>query len=247
MLINRLHPFSVYMNEAGNEGSDGGGGTPPPAKTPENTGPTADQIQAQIDKAVADAVAANNAERDKSEKALKENKDSILEQLKQNKEKQRDLELKQRMIDGDVEKVTKEIEARIKKENAEKMSEYEKQIETLTTSSHNKNIESVVDAINDGCNIKSDLRNARKLEILHSSEITTDENGNILIDGKNQDEFISDWLENGQNVDTWKAAKPSSGGGSKGGKSQGGALNNAETTFEVIGRRYVRGRFGNAK
>ena len=239
LLINRLIPFAILMSPADDlSGADAGGGeNPPAAKTPivkVDTTP-AGFSQADLDAAVAKAVAANNTSRDEHEKGLKETKDSLLEQNKKHKEKIRDNELKQRMIDGDVEKVTKEIEARIKKENLEKLGEQQTEIENLKKASHNKSIESFVSEINDGCNIMSELREARALQILKNSEFTTDENGNTLIDGKNQQEFISDWLENGQNVDTWRSAKPSSGGGAKGGKSPAGTLNTAETLSKLSG------------
>ena len=209
------------MNEAAEGGEAGGGATPPakPAEKPPE--PPKAITQADIDAAVAKALATNNADRDVQEKALKDNKDSILDQLKKKKEETRDLELKQRMMDGDVETVTKEIEARIKKEYAEKLTESSNQVAKLEKANHNKTIEGAIDALNDVLEIRPSMKNARKLEILNTADVTTAENGDVLLDGMTPAEYGAKWLESGDTVNDWIAAKPSNGGGARGGKSPG--------------------------
>lgn len=229
------------MNEAG-QGEGGAPAASPkpaaqaPAAAPASPAPiTQEAMQAAIKKAVDTAVAANNTQRDAGEAGLKKNKEALYTEKKALEKQLKDNEDAIRMKAGDVAEVTKEIEARVKGEYAENLSEAQKQIEIFKTEKHNNTIEAFIDGIVDTCNIKPAFRNARKLEILHGCKIETDESGNITIDGRNQQEFVTDWLENGQNVNDYVLAPVSNGGGANGATGIAGAAGHAETLSNLSG------------
>lgn len=239
---------SRLMNEAG----QGEGGAPASTVTPSSISSTSAQshtpaapaspapitqeaMQAAIKTAVDTALLANNAKRDEAEIGLKKNKEVLLTEKKALEKRLKDNADAIRMKAGDVGEVTREIEARVKGEYSEKLSDAEKQIEIFKTEKHNNTIEAFVDGIVDSCNIKPAFRNARKLEILHGNKIDTDESGNITIDGRNQQEFVKDWLENGQNVNDYVLAPTSNGGGANGAKGNAGATGHAETLSTLQG------------
>ena len=217
-----------FMQEQQQEGGDAGTKAPDKKPDPAPTAFTQAQVTEIATKAAADAVAANNLERDKKEAGLKQTKEDMHEQLKKIRQQEQDTLDSISMKDGNVAEVKKEIEARIKAEYAQKLTESKNQIETFEKEKHTKTIESFADELNELANIKQAFRKGRKLEILAEHDIKIDsETGNITIDGRNQQEFVNDWLENGQNVNDLVLAPQSNGGGAQGGKGNAGAVGHA--------------------
>jgi len=229
-----LHDARILQSpEDGGEGGDGGGG----AKAPEPKTPVAAPgiTQEQLDAAVSKAVSDNNNLRDAKEAGLKKNKEELHTEKKALQQQLKDNENAIRMRDGNVGEVTTEIDNRLKGEYKEKFAEQQKEIENYKTAAHNKSIEAFVNELVIESNIKPALQRARKLEILADGKIETDESGNMTIDGRNPKEFVSNWLENGQNVNDYVLAPSSSGGGAKGGKTGAGATGHVQILSSLEG------------
>lgn len=238
----RLLQLSRLMDEANDgTGGDAGGGAPPAAKPPEEkppAAPTAD-VQAMIDAAVSKAVTANNATRDEKEAGLKKNKEELHGELKELQKKTKEKEDAIRMKEGNVEEVTAEINARVEGEYKEKLAEQSTAIENYKNEAHTKDVEAFVNEIVNQSNIKPAFKRARKLEIMADSKFGTDESGNMTIDGRNQQEFVKNWQENGQNVNDYVLAPQSNGGGAQGGKNDAGASGHAQVLESTTGNLFT--------
>jgi len=176
--------------------------------------------QTLIDGMLKKAVTDNNTFRDTQEKGLKENRDDILSDLKKSQEKTRDLELKKRMMDGNVEEVTKEITARVEGEYKERLTNSKNEFDNLKKQNDNNTINSALDAHLTDLGVKDSLKGARRKELLLDSKIELSETGTVTIDGLSLEDFGKQWLENGANVNDWIKADTMSGGGAQGGRGK---------------------------
>lgn len=178
---------------------------------------TAESQQAAIEKAVADAIAANNTKRDAQEQGLKQNRDSLLAQGRELKDKlqaNEDELTNQRLNETNVAEIRSEIETKLREEYDTQLSEQKNALDNLQKTMDTKTINSALDAQLNDLKVKSTLRNALKAELLTENKISLID-GEVMIQDQDVASFMTTWSKSDKSKD-FILAEPSSGGGSSG-------------------------------
>ncbi len=190
---------------------------PDPIETPVETEVTysAESQQAAIDAAVAAALTTNNAVRDKNEQGLVQNRDSLLEEGRNLKNKLQQNADDQRLLETDAATLRTEIEARLKGEYSEQLAEKQTALDNLQNTMNNKTMNGALDAAINDLKVKSTLRNALKAELLTENKITLADDGTVKIGDQDINTFMTEWSKTDKSKD-FILAEPSAGGGSNG-------------------------------
>ena len=178
---------------------------------------TAESQQAAIEKAVADAIAANNTKRDAQEQGLKQNRDSLLAQGRELKDKlqaNEDELTNRRLNETNVAEIRSEIETKLREEYDTQLSEQKNALDNLQKTMGTKTINSALDAQLNDLKVKSTLRNALKAELLTENKISLID-GEVMIQDQDVASFMTTWSKSDKSKD-FILAEPSSGGGSSG-------------------------------
>jgi len=178
---------------------------------------SAESQQAAIEKAVADAIAANNTKRDEQEQGLKQNRDSLLAQGRELKDKlqaNEDELTNQRLNETNVAEIRSEIETKLRGEYDTQLSDQKIALDNLQKTMDNKTINSALDAHLNDLKVKSTLRNALKAVILAENKISLTD-GNVMIGDQDASSYMTAWSKSDKSKD-FILAEPSTGGGSNG-------------------------------
>ena len=164
---------------------------------------------------MAAALTTNNAVRDKNEQGLVQNRDSLLEEGRNLKNKLQQNADDQRLLETDAATLRTEIEARLKGEYSEQLAEKQTALDNLQNTMNNKTMNGALDAAINDLKVKSTLRNALKAELLTENKITLADDGTVKIGDQDINTFMTEWSKTDKSKD-FILAEPSAGGGSNG-------------------------------